>query len=271
MESNLDGELSIDNVSEVASMSRYHYSRLFRMLTNESVMGYVRKRRLSVAAERLVAEETRVTEIALASGFESHEAFTRAFKRMFSLTPSAFRRRQKPLWSNFRHPLNVNSIDHLKEGMTMQPIIKSYPAFKIVGLKGSYTPETNVNIPALWERFMPRLDAIKHRTGDLSFGLCNPSRLPEFDYYAAVQVDSLDDVPEGMHGFEVAEHRYAVFTHKGRLVNLRETVAYIWGTWIPGSVYTSPALPDFELYGEQFDPGSDDSELEIYIPIEDES
>jgi AraC family transcriptional regulator len=267
VETHLNEPLSIESISDAAHLSRYHYSRLFRTLTNESVMGYVRKRRLSNAAQTLASSLKSVTEVAYDSGFDSPEAFTRAFKRMFDMTPSSFRESDHPIWVNFRHPLNIERLTHLQGGLTMEPTFKSYPEFKAAGLKGVYTPETNVDIPMLWDRFNPLMDSIPNRVGAHAYGLCVPVKTPEFEYYAAVQVDSFDGLPADMLGVEVEAQDYAVFTHKGSLDNLRDTMAYIWGTWLPESKFTSPSNPDFELYGERFNPTIESSELDIYIPV----
>jgi AraC family transcriptional regulator len=268
IEDNLDKDLSIDDVAAAACLSRYHYSRLFRVLTNETVMGYIRRRRLSVAAESLIRTTTPIIDIALASGFDSNEAFTRAFRKMFAMTPSDFRQSQKPVWSNYRRPLDHAMLTHLHEGMTMEPVFKTFPTFNVVGLMDRYTPETNVNIPKLWQAFLPVIDTIPGRVGEHSFGVCVPTDRPEFDYYAAVEVQNLDQVPDGMHGCHIEAAEYAVFTHMGSLDNLRDTVGYIWGTWLPTSSWVTQMKPDFEFYTERFNPESPDSELDIYIPVE---
>jgi AraC family transcriptional regulator len=62
---------------------------------------------------------------------------------------------------------------------------------------------------------------------------------------------------------------YAVFTHKGKLARLGETMNYIYGSWLPGSEYerANGNIPDLEWYDERFSPESDESELDLYIPL----
>ncbi len=92
IERNLDSELNIDDISKVACSSRYHFQRVFYALTGFTVTQYIKNRRLTLAAEELVTTEKRVLDIALKYGYESPEAFTKAFKRLQGISPSALKK-----------------------------------------------------------------------------------------------------------------------------------------------------------------------------------
>lgn len=92
IERNLDSELNIDDISKVACSSRYHFQRVFYALTGFTVTQYIKNRRLTLAAEELVTTEKRVLDIALKYGYESPEAFTKAFKRLHGISPSALKK-----------------------------------------------------------------------------------------------------------------------------------------------------------------------------------
>lgn len=87
----LDEDLAPSHLAELAGFSRHHFHRVFRGLTGESVMGFVRRLRLERAAGRLSRSDAPVTEIALSSGYRSHEAFTRAFHARFGASPRSYR------------------------------------------------------------------------------------------------------------------------------------------------------------------------------------
>ena len=91
IQAHLDEEISPDTLREIAGFSRHHFHRVFRGMTGESVMGFVRRLRLERAAMRLKFGQEPVTEVALGTGYGSHEAFTRAFKARFGASPSAYR------------------------------------------------------------------------------------------------------------------------------------------------------------------------------------
>lgn len=131
-------------------------------------------------------------------------------------------------------------------------------------------------IPALWGHFMQRKSEIKNVLGGQKvFGICaciNDPKLKkhkdECFYMACVEVDSLTHVPEGMQSFIVPSGRFAVFTHKGQITNIEHTMKYIFGSWLAQSGEKLRDAADLEVYGDKFKLGSDDSELDIYIPIQ---
>src|SRR6187200_3285622 len=89
----LDQNLDLAVLAGVAHFSAYHFHRLFQAWTGESLGDYVRRRRLEVAAMRLRAQpQVSVLQIALAVGFGSAEAFTRAFRTRFECSPSQWRK-----------------------------------------------------------------------------------------------------------------------------------------------------------------------------------
>jgi len=223
IEAHLGEDLSLIQIAEAACLSPHHFARSFRALSGDTVMGYVRKRRLSLAAGRLVRDQTPLMELALEAGFDSQEAFTRAFKRQFRQTPGAFRESQKAEWVRYRSALNADIFKHLKENLNMEPVIKEYPAFKVVGLAKTFDMETRANIPKLWDELVPRFAEIRDAKDGTTYGLCRRVDQPgAFNYMACMEVSGIGDVPEGMEGIEIPAAKYAVFTHTISSGNLHE-------------------------------------------------
>lgn len=153
----------------------------------------------------------------------------------------------------------------------MEPRIENFRAFNAVGLHYKGNNENN-EISAMWDKFVPRMVEIKHRKGDLAFGICSPmsqnNAADGFEYIACVEVDSFDDMPEDMVTAVIEEGKYAVFTHKGNVSGIGNTFGYIYGTWAKNTdLQLDHDRSDFELYNEKFKGGGDDSEVDIYIPI----
>ncbi|MBI4405968.1 MAG: AraC family transcriptional regulator [Deltaproteobacteria bacterium] len=272
-EKHLCEKLSVQQIAEASSFSRYHFCRMFRVLVGESVMEYVRKRRLSIAAERLLKEDVRLIDLAVESQFESQEAFTRAFKNMFQVTPGEYRKFIDPVRLYYRQRFDSKTYYHLKEGVTMEPKIVGKPAFKIVGMLENHNQDNAHQIPELWTRFVQRVMGIPNRKGTHYFGVSEVIDLKEasFNYIACVEVDDKQTPPEGMVYREIPANTYAVFTHTNRTSSLhdslQETLQYIWGTWIPKSDYVPVKAPDFELYDERFNPMTMRGEIDICVPI----
>lgn len=160
-----------------------------------------------------------------------------------------------------------------KKGEPMQPKIVNRPAFKVVGL--SYVGKNeNGEIGQMWNRFNQNCQAIKNINEKEAFGLCfstvaGPSQPGDFEYMAGFEVADNKDVPAGMVYREVPAHKYAVFTHHGKLDTLGETYQYIYNTGLAQAGLTMhPDKFDMEVYGEDFLLGSDDSRFYIYVAIQ---
>src|SRR6201747_3183872 len=91
IESHLAAPLTLDEIAGVSGVSRFHLVRAFGAATGLSVMRYVRARRLSEAARALAAGAPDILTLALEADYGSHEAFTRAFRDHFGITPEQVR------------------------------------------------------------------------------------------------------------------------------------------------------------------------------------
>jgi AraC family transcriptional regulator len=88
---NLDGDISLDELAEIACLSPYHWSRIYAAMQGETIAASIRRLRLQRAADRLANGEMATESIAQKAGYASAEAFGRAFKDMFDLAPGAYR------------------------------------------------------------------------------------------------------------------------------------------------------------------------------------
>ena len=275
IEQNLDEELTPSKVSEAVGFSAFHFHRLFKAFTGESIKQYIRKRRLSRAALALRDTNEPILSISLNAGFESQEAFSRAFKKLFATTPSNFRQNGMRQTMFHRKALCPASLDHLEGGITVEPKYVEYEEDILVGEGGSFGDEPFLEITQLWKNFMPRATKIRNAKRGYSLGVCcrqHPD-IPlgegdSFVYIAGLPVSKPEEIPEGMVSMKIPASTYAVFTHKGPLDKLPHTIDYIWGTWVPNNAELHKKdAPDFELYDERFNPLSEESEFDIYIPV----
>jgi len=92
IEERIQEKLTVKNLADCVHFSKYHYQRLFREAVGDSVMGYVARRRISLAAAELAETDDSVLEIALKYGYDSHEGFTRSFKSYMGITPTEYRK-----------------------------------------------------------------------------------------------------------------------------------------------------------------------------------
>jgi len=125
MERNLREEIAVDDVAQAAHFSTSHFHAIFPKAVGCTAAEHLRKRRLACAALDLALSRRRILDIALEYRFESQEAFTRAFKRLYGVTPGLFRRNRDglpfcPLFGIYSpgDPTSRGGAEPVKSGMT---------------------------------------------------------------------------------------------------------------------------------------------------------
>src|SRR5262245_49052665 len=108
IESHLAEDLPLERIAAAVGVSTFHLCRAFAATTGRPVAAYARSRRLSRAAEALAAGATDILDVALSAGYESHEAFTRAFRRQFETTPESVRAHAAVAGLSLQEPLRMN-------------------------------------------------------------------------------------------------------------------------------------------------------------------
>src|SRR6202790_5608882 len=109
IESHLAEELTLDEIAGVGGISPFHMVRAFAAATGLSVMRYVRGRRLTEAAPALANGAPDILTLALDADYGSHEAFTRAFRGHFGITPEAVRASTCLDGINLQEPIEMDS------------------------------------------------------------------------------------------------------------------------------------------------------------------
>ena len=263
IESHFKDDIVLDDVAAVAGVSRFHLSRAFGNVTGQSVMRYVRGRRLSVAARALSDGAPDILAVALDAGYGSHEAFTRAFRDQFGLTPEAVRAR--------RHTGNLMLVEPIT--MSQQPLVELDPprfvdrkSFLVAGLAERFTYENRPGIPVLWQRFVPYLGHIPGQIGHVTYGIMHGDDETGFDYMAAVEVSRTDGLSAELAHMRLDARRYAVFTHKGHISTIAATMRAIWSRGLAEAGIELDQAPGFERYGEAFDPHTGLGGVDVWLP-----
>ena len=228
-------------------------------------MRYVRGRRLTEAARSLSNGAPDILAVALDAGYGSHEAFTRAFRGQFGLTPEQVRAQ--------RQLDNIELVEPIKMDETyvanlQPPRFENGRPLLVAGLGERYSCESSKAIPSQWQRFGPHIGNIPGQIGRTAYGVrCNSDDEGNFDYISGVEVSDFSELPPNFSRVRIPEQRYAVFSHRDHVSTIRRTINTIWSKWLPESAHEAADAPDFERYGEEFDPRTGTGGVEIWIPI----
>jgi AraC family transcriptional regulator len=268
----LDEQLELPTLASVANFSSFHFHRLFNAWMGETLGEYVRRRRLEVAAQRLIAQpRLPVLQVALSIGFGSTEAFGRAFKARFGSAPTAWRGAQV---SN-RDQLNSNADqasarpdrNHGSMKVTIvdrQPTSVAY--LRHLGPYGKPISNFWVQVVDPWMQTNGLYGRPRYGISHDDPGITSPEKLR---YDAAVEVPP-DFVGAGKHQKTVIPGgKYAVAKFKGSDGEVGDAWAWLLRDWLPASGMQLDSRPFFEHYpiDATYDPKTGAFDCEICIPV----
>jgi AraC family transcriptional regulator len=244
LDAHLAEPVDLAALARVASLSPCHFHRVFRSLTGEGVGEHVRRLRLERAALLLRHSDRTITDVALAVGYESPAAFTRAFQREFGAAPAEWR--ASP---GARATLAPHSPVALAPIAPERIVQRSAVTVSFVRRHGPYTEAA----PAAWAALMGTLAwRVWLRFPAEMIGICHDD--PDITAPEAVRYDACIRfrwplAPRGEVGQRVLPGgRHAVFLHRGPHRDLPDTYARIYGAWLPDSDERLGENPAFEVY-----------------------
>ncbi|MGE7781208.1 AraC family transcriptional regulator [Peribacillus sp. NPDC097264] len=272
IEEHLIDDLTIENISSQANASAFHFQRTFTILTDISVGEYTRRRRLTLAAQELVSTNGKVIDVAYKYGYDTPEAFSKAFRRQHGVPPSEARKYMGKL--TFYERLVIQVL--LKGAEPMKYNIVERDSFRVVGIKREFSLENEENligIPKLWDEV--NLDGTSNRLGKLNngrikglLGICVDSPEDErnsIDYWVATEYDG--SVPKDYSGLTIPASKWVVFEVNGPMPEAMQKVwKHIFSEWFPASGHEHAGTPEMEVYVED-DASAADYYSEIWIPI----
>ncbi len=266
IEENIKEIIDINTVVQRSGYSTTHFYRIFQALMGESIKEYIIKRKLSDAAIELAVTKKRLIEIAIDYGFNSQEVFTRAFTKLFHITPGRYRKTKSSIVLFEKINAYQKLIDHI--GDLLIPRIVLEKEFKIIGMKKIVKPGDAL-IRSLWDEFNLRKCEIGNIiTNEDTLGICEymPNITDEsaFEYMAGIEVAEYNSIPDGMVSKTIPHSKYAVFTHKGNMRDLKTTYDNIYGSWLPLSGIELAEVDTIEIYSTK---KTQESTLDIYIPL----
>ena len=265
IERNSERRLTLTAVAKACGVSRSHLAYAFGEATGLSVMRYLRARRLSDAARALSRGAPDILAVALEAGYGSHEAFTRAFREQFGMTPEAVRHRRSLLGLSVLNPMEMKAEAKIR---LEPPTLVAGEAMRVVGLSEHCSWESTIKIPAQWQRFMPYAGGIADRLDRMPLGLTHAADDEgQFEYMCGVEVARFGENSSELRQLDIPRRTYAVFQHRGHIAAVRETYFAIWNRALLELGRTVADAPVIERHNPTFDPCTGEGGIAIAIPL----
>lgn len=269
IQANLDGDLSLEALAKRVRLSPFHFHRLFRSAVGETLKQYTQRLRLERAANRLILLDATILEVALDSGFQSHETFSREFKRRFLVTPRGYRQ-----WGRSK----------LQQGMApTSRLDERYDDFELSDTKVSRMAELHVafvrhigpyqDVPdTLWRTLADWAGARRLPRDLILLGIAQdapgvtPAKKLRFDAGIVVPEPFSADGAIGHQVIGAAD--FAVTSHVGHYRTLPQAYGAIVQRVGRLKGYRIGGLPSIEVYRTtRVDANHEMNHTEIYIPV----
>ena len=261
---NLEEDLDLERLADVACLSPYHFHRCWQAFTGETLAQMVTRLRLHYAANALIRGDRPIEAVAKQARYGSAAAFTRAFSRAFGRSPAVYRAEGR-----MAPPLSLTPQKEGDPGMHDVRIEETLPVtLAAIRHVGPYLEvEKPFNQVFAWAM---GAGCMGPRTRVLGVYHDDPSEVPEAELRAdvgiAVEPGTTTSAP--IRPVEVPGGRHAILHFKGAYAELHGAYQWFFGTWLPQSGYEPDDFPCVEEYltnPREVAPG--DNITEIHIPL----
>lgn len=270
LESSITEKLDIEKVAKIALSSPFHFQRMYHMITGITVAEYVRRRRLTLAAQDILSGE-KIIDVAYRYGYETPEAFTKAFRKMHGISPSAAREPGMNLKAYPKLSFHIS----IKGDKDMDYKIVEKEGFQVIGKQTKIYAANGENfkqVPEFWYKCMNdgSYEQICKMAGKLGvLGICTDLQNFNngfFTYMIAVEKQE-DTLPEGYSAVTIPAATWAVFESVGALpAAIQDVTRRIFTEWFPSTGYQHDCAPELEVYPVG-NINSPDYRCEVWIPI----
>ncbi|MBY7144818.1 AraC family transcriptional regulator [Virgibacillus sp. NKC19-3] len=273
IEDHLTDDLSLEEISNYAGVSDYHFRKIFFYLSGLTLSEYIKNRKLSEANKDLLNGE-KVTDVAFKYGYQSMDGFTRAFKNWGGFLPSDVIK--KGISKSYP---KLSFIITVKGGTTMEFRIEEKPAFHLVGVSKRVPMQfegVNKAIEELAESITDQQMEEMHALQNME-----PKKIVNASYDADAKflkeegdlthligvLTTKDQVSDLLDKVSVEAYTWAIFPNEGPFPStLQETMAKTYSEWLPSSDYEVIDAPTFS-FTKMDESKKDYAYSEIWIPV----
>ena len=267
IEDHLRDDITVGDMARAVSLSVYYFCRSFNQAAHHTPYDYLMRRRLAEAARDLVQTDRKIIEIAFDYQFNSPETFARAFRRVFGMQPTQWRKQGRCDRRLIMPRLTLAHLQHMAQGPYLRPVLIERPALHLAGLMTLVQEDLTV-IDTLWGWFNhsigSRCDLIERErwgvlqhAADESAGCFYLLGVPVEDKAPPVTTWVTKTLPA---------QACARFIHKGLRRDLQLTLDYVYHTWLPQANVPLRSSTILLHYGHDFE-DSPQAELKVFMEI----
>lgn len=277
VEENLQSNIEIDDIARHAMSSKYHFQRIFHALTGFTVTEYMRNRRLTLAAEELAGgSDSKIIDIALKYGYESPEAFAKAFQRMHGVTPLAAKKQDVKLKAFSRISFQIQIKGDTEMNYRIVEERASIAIGKVVIIEKDPFTEIPTFVEEIWKNGTHDKinETVDRPVGSLLNGYYfDFSEDGTRSYMMGFALPDGKEVPEELGVLQIPNQSYAVFDSRESIpddVELGLEILNVWrriySEWFPSSNFEQAEGPCMEKY-YWIDDEHTESICEVWIPV----
>ncbi|WP_444937388.1 AraC family transcriptional regulator [Microbulbifer sp. JMSA002] len=273
IEENLDSELDIDKLCQYTNLSKYHFHRQCSAFFGMPVIALIRRLRLKRVAYQLTYRDKKVVDIALESGYDSHEAFARAFKKLFGKSPSEFRRAPDwEVWHKHYEPVTALRSHFMGNTAKYEVTIVEFPETQLAAMEHrgpAHHLGATIKQFIQWRKAQG-LSPRNSRTFNLVYDdpVTTPPDQYRFDVCCTVQYP-IGASERNIVNKVIPAGKCAVIRHLGSDDTIGAAVQYLYFHWLDHSDF---GIRDFPIFFERinFFPEVPESKIitDIFLPIE---
>jgi AraC family transcriptional regulator len=270
IEAHLDEDLTVDRLSDIAAFSKFHFHRQFTALFGIGVAKFIQLLRMKRAAYQLAFHNPSIMDIALASGYDGPEAFTRAFKKLIGQSPSEFRKQPTVGWEAAFAILAEIRSSHMKQDNRQVTVVDVKPT-RVAVMEHRGDPALlgeSIRKFIAWRKEM-NLPPATHATYNILY--VDPLTAPPEEYRIDICVATDKEIAlndAGIIAKIIPGGACAKMRHIGSNDGLRDSISFLYGEWLPES---GREPRDFPLYCQRvsFFPAVAEHEAitDIFLPL----
>lgn len=254
IELNLAGEILYDKAAKIACCSTYHFQRMFSYIMGVSLSEYIRRRRLTLAAYELQSGTAKVIDTALKYGYESPEAFSRAFKKQHGIMPVSARDFGVTLkaYPKITFSITIKGDIEMKYRITQRNAFRVFGVYAEIGTDKALDNKAFLEVPEFFrkcdEELVPdEINAFLGRFEDNhTISAMYDFKEESFKYMLCQFLPEGLTIPEKFTILDVPATTWAVFDVPD--YDMPTMWKRIWSEWFPVSGYEAQDGINFEMY-----------------------